>query len=151
MTMGENMDQEGIILVCMAPASGTPFTPVMLQKLMFLVDKQVAKYVEGPHFHFIPHLYGPFDLEIYNALEQLEIEGEVIISSSPLSTRRTYQLSPSGQQKGDKLFKSIDPIAQEYITRASKWVQSLSFAQLVSAIYKAYPDMKENSVFRDMK
>lgn len=144
------MDQKEVILACMAPAKGATFTPVMLQKLMFLVDKQIASYVEGPHFTFIPHLYGPFDINVYNSLEQLEIQGEVIISRNQISTR-TYQLSPSGQHKGNEIFKTIDPIAQDFILRASTWVRTLSFGQLVSAIYKAYPEMRENSVFRDMK
>lgn len=144
------MDQKEIILACMAPAGGAAFTPVMIQKLMFLVDKQIATYIGGPHFEFIPHLYGPFDLDIYAALEGLESDGNVIISRFPTSTR-TYQLSPSGQQKGNVIFKTIDPIAQDFILRASTWVRTLSFTQLVSAIYKAYPEMRQNSVFRDMK
>jgi hypothetical protein len=42
----------------------------------------------------------------------------------------------------------MDKKAIAYIRQASEFVRSLSFTQLVSAIYKAYPEMRENSVFQ---
>ena len=38
--------------------------------------------------------------------------------------------------------------ALDYLDRVVPWVQSLSFDALVRAIYKEYPHMAQNSVFR---
>ena len=38
--------------------------------------------------------------------------------------------------------------AQAYIRSASNFVRNHSFSKLVSAIYKAYPEMQANSVFQ---
>ena len=47
--------------------------------------------------------------------------------------------------RGDEMNIMVD---RPPIEQVSKFVRSLSFEQLVSAIYKAYPRMKANSVFR---
>jgi len=137
-----------MVLACMAPANGSEFSPVRMQKLIFLVENQLDEELGDPLFSFSPHLYGPFDVEVYNVLEQLEADGHLVILRHP-TTNRTYQLTTRGQEKGDEVLASLDADVREYIIRASKWVQRHSFATIVSAIYKDYPDMKTNSVFRD--
>jgi hypothetical protein len=42
----------------------------------------------------------------------------------------------------------MDEQARDYIDRESIFVRSLSFPELVAAIYKAYPEMRANSVFQ---
>lgn len=37
---------------------------------------------------------------------------------------------------------------QDFLHKAATWVLSLTFQELVAAIYKRYPDMKANSIFR---
>ena len=49
--------------------------------------------------------------------------------------------------KAAELSAGIDEPVMSYIKEVSKFVRALSFADLVSAIYKAYPEMKANSVF----
>ena len=58
------------------------------------------------------------------------------------------KLTPEGQQKGEQLLATLASEAQQFTHNASDFVRKLSFAQLVSAIYKAYPEMKVNSVFQ---
>jgi len=38
---------------------------------------------------------------------------------------------------------------RKYLDDVVEWTRSLSFTELVKAIYQDYPDMKANSVFRD--
>jgi uncharacterized protein len=47
------------------------------------------------------------------------------------------------------LFKTLDGTAQEFIGDMSRFVRTRSFKDLVSAIYKAFPEMRVNSVFRE--
>lgn len=141
------MNKEEVILAAMSPAKGAPFSPVQIQKLLFLIDRNIAEYVGGPHFNFQPYSYGPFDKEVYMTLEILADKGEVFIDTD--GRYRKYRLTVTGQQRGEQIFASLPPNIQEYLTELSGFVRGLTFTQLVAAIYKEYPEMRRNSVFQD--
>src|SRR6266550_1348637 len=138
--------REEFILAALAPARGKALTPVQVQKLFFLIDKNIAKLVCGPHFDFQPYNYGPFDKAVYDALERQRTAGNV--EFIPQRTWNEFRLTEDGQTRGDAIFTKLDAKARDYIVRAVEFVMSLSFTELVSAIYKAYPDMQVNSVFK---
>ena len=140
------MRRQDVVLAAMAPSEGKPYSPVQIQKLLFLVDRE-AELDGGPHFNFEPYSYGPFDKAVYVELENLDAKALVTVSHG--GWNRTFALTPKGQARGKKVLKSLSPEISDYIRRASDFVLKLSFAKLVSAIYKAYPEMKENSVFRE--
>jgi hypothetical protein len=140
------MDKREIILAGLAPAKGAPHTPVQVQKLFFLIDRNISDLIGGPFFDFQPYNYGPFDKEVYLTLELLEFEGLVKITSE--RTWRTYMLTQEGQKIGDEILSKLPKKAQNFIINASKFVREHTFTQLVSAIYKAYPEMRQNSVFQ---
>lgn len=141
------MDRNDFVLTVMSSCPDAIYTPVQVQKLFFLIDQKIPKLVKGPHFDFSPYDYGPFDKHVYWALEALEAEGSIVIEGS--ATYRTYTTTKRGQKKGEVLFNELPAKAQEYITRLSEFVRHLSFNELVSSIYQAYPKMRANSVFRD--
>lgn len=141
------MDQEKIILAGLVPAKGEAYTPVQVQKMFFLLDKNVSKSLGGPFFNFQPYNYGPFDKTVYEVLEQLSREGLVSLESQ--GNWRTYKLTVQGQKQGEKILSQLSAEIQDYIETVSQFVRGLSFTQLVRAIYKAYPEMKQNSVFQE--
>lgn len=143
------MDRESLVLAALSPAHGSPHTPVQVQKLLFLIDKNVPKQVGGPYFNFQPYDYGPFDQAVYGALQSLASKGLVVINEETGKRWKEYLLTPEGQRIGEEFFKQLDNGAALYISKLSEFVRSLNFAQLVSAIYKAYPEMKVNSVFKE--
>ena len=61
---------------------------------------------------------------------------------------KRYTLSPAGQALGQQILGTLPPRASKYIAEVSAFVRKLSFAELVSAVYKAYPEMRVNSVFK---
>jgi uncharacterized protein YwgA len=140
------MNQREILLAGLAPAQGAPHRPVQVQKLFFLLDRNIPELMDGPHFHFAPYSYGPFDKTVYDELEALAAEGFVDIVSE--RTWHNYKLSVAGQMAGEKLLSELPQKAQDYIRRISQFVRDLNFAELVSAVYQAYPEMRENSVFQ---
>lgn len=142
------MDQRDIILAVMATSGGAVYTPVQIQKLLFLLDKKVPRHTGGPHFDFAPDAYGPFDSDVYFRLTELESEGLVEITPVRDARSRLYRLTPSGKAEGDTILNGLVPDLAKYIVTLSEWVRSLSFAKLVSAIYREFPGMKANSVFR---
>jgi hypothetical protein len=140
------MERRNFVLAALSVANGATYTPVQVQKLFVLIDREIPKLVNGPHFTFEPYNYGPFDQEVYRELELLEMGGYVELV--PQSTWSAYRLTDQGQESGEEYLNQIDKKAIAYIRQASEFVRSLSFTQLVSAIYKAYPEMRENSVFQ---
>jgi len=140
------MDKRDVVLAALAPAKGVPHTPVQVQKLLFLIDREIPELVDGPHFNFQPYNYGPFDKDVYDVLQELASENYVYIQ--PEETWNSYGLTVKGQKLGDKKLRDLPKEAQRYIKAASTFVRKLTFGQLVSAIYKAYPEMRANSVFQ---
>jgi uncharacterized protein YwgA len=140
------MNRSEIVLAALAASDGALHTPVQVQKLFFLIDKKVAEYIGGPFFNFHPDDYGPFDKMVYVELEQLTEQGSVEIIHNGM---RRFRLTIQGQQHGDTLLSSIGEPVADYLRSLSRWVRSVSFADLVSAIYKEYPDMRANSIFRN--
>lgn len=136
------------MLATLASADGE-FSPVQIQKTMFLLDKKAASMTGGPHFKFRPYDYGPFDESIYQSLYKLRDEALVVINTSPASKYRGYGLTAAGREKGKAILAAQKPEVSGYISQLAKFVRDLGFAQLVSSIYKAFPEMKANSVFRE--
>jgi len=141
------LTREEIVLAALSTSNGQPFQPVQVQKLFFLIDENVAGQIGGRQFSFAPYDYGPYDKAVYDTLFDLSKKGDVEIIYDQGSTLRKYRLTHQGQTKGMTYLERIPGPTSEYVSKLSTWIRGLSFAQLVSAIYKAYPQMKVNSVF----
>lgn len=142
------MNKRDILLAALATGGKHEYTPVQIQKFLFLIEKNVAQRIGGPFFHFEPYDYGPFDASVYGEIRNLVHDGD----ASAYATSRGWKchaLTDQGVEKGEALFQQLPHEAQDYVNRAGEFVRSLSFTDLVSSIYKAYPEMKANSVFRE--
>jgi hypothetical protein len=144
------MNRRDLVLAILAAAEGRPFTPVQIQKAVFVVCDQFPNSIDdGPGFHFEPYDYGPFDSDVYSELALLQRSGDAVIAPSVHGNWNTYAASDSGVRRGDKLLHDVAaPQERNYIQRVSDWVRSLSFNSLVKSIYDAYPHMRANSIFR---
>lgn len=142
----QKMERKKMLLAVLSAAKGGVHTPVQVQKLFFLIDHELSHLIGGPHFNFQPYNYGPFDKDVYVELFQLANEGLIQIVS--YCNWNNYILTSEGQKMGEAELQPLPPKAQEYINKASSFVRSLSFTQLVSAIYNAFPQMRKNSVFQ---
>ncbi len=141
------MDQREIVLIGLAPANGAIYTPVQVQKMFFLLDKNITNKIGGPFFDFQPYNYGPFDKGVYQVLEQLQKEGLVDIDFQ--YNWHVYKLTVEGQEEAESHLMELPKNIRDYIYIISEYVRSLSFTQLVKAIYQAYPEMRQNSVFQE--
>jgi uncharacterized protein len=140
------MNKRGLMLIALAPGKEAWHTPVQVQKLPFLIQKNVFEPKGEPIFDFRPYNYGPFDIEVYNTLTEMTEDGSAEICYE--GKMRTYRLTSKGLEEGNCLLRQLDEKWAKYIEKISGLVRTWSFTELVSAIYKAYPDMKVNSVFQ---
>lgn len=143
------MTKEELILACMAAGDKALYRPVHIQKLIFIFQDKMKHQIGGEVFSFVPYDYGPFDPSIYHCLEKLAIAGQVSIFGEPLSKNRAYALTDAGCLCGIRILDDLDPQVGEFLKRLSSWVRSLGFAELVSSVYAAFPEMKRNSIFRE--
>ncbi|SRR6266446_5544855 len=146
--MNDISPRQKVVLAALAADRSSSFAPVQVQKLFFLLDQNIAADLGGPQFSFEPYDYGPFDRAVYSELEALAQKGLVAIEAEPGASRRKFLLTAAGYDAGRTAFAQLSARAQDYLLRVSAWVRSLSFAELVGSIYKQYPSMKANSVFR---
>jgi hypothetical protein len=142
------LSREEIALVMLALAEGRPFTPVQIQKALFLAaDKVADAFLPESHYDFQPYDYGPFDRDVYVDLENLEGIGCVKINRQ--SRLRTYSATQDGLDEGRRSARQLSANQLAILERIVNLVRSLSFNELVSAIYKAYPPMRARSAFKD--
>jgi uncharacterized protein len=140
------MRREDLTLIMLALADGGHYTPVQIQKAMFLAEDMVSEAFDL-RYDFQPYDYGPFDQNVYHEIEGLELNDLARISTAARGWN-TYAATAAGVLRGRELLQCLTPEQQELIKKISRFVRRLSFTALVSAIYKAYPHMRERSVFR---
>ncbi len=145
----QTMSRDDIVLAALAASNGATHTPVQIQKLLFLIARRVDQSsVDGPHFNFVPYDYGPFDSQVYRCLESLSAQGLVEIVEEADLRWKKYRTSEQGLKQGMALLSSLPQPVSDYIKELSTFVRRLTFAELVSSIYRAYPEMRERSVFQ---
>lgn len=141
--------REDWTLLALAASGPGGLSPAQIQKVLFLLGKKLSKAV-GPEFYqFRPHNYGPFSVEVYLDAELLEAQGLVAVLNPGHTWARRYVVTDTGNERAQKIRSALPPPVADYLQRVVDWARKLSFQQLVRAIYKAYPEQRENSVFQD--
>jgi hypothetical protein len=137
-------------LLVIAAAAGQPVSPVQLQKALFLISMNLSpeQRQTAAFYNFAAYDYGPFDSMVYLDAEALERDGLVRIETT-VSRYREYTATPAGLARAATLKTQLDPAVAAYLEQTASWVRSLSFNDLLRAIYTAYPAMKVNSVFQE--
>jgi uncharacterized protein YwgA len=125
--------------------SGKGLDPVRLQKCLFLFGERLPKLTQQ-FYKFKPYNYGPFCQDIYRDAEALQSQGLVAISGS--GATKFYRLTSAGVKEASGLLETVPEIARKFLCDVTAWASSLTFPQLVSAIYKEFPKYKQNSVFQ---
>jgi hypothetical protein len=142
------MNRRELVLAILAASDGRPYTPVQIQKAVFVICDQLPRLInDGPGFHFEPYDYGPFDAQVYSEIEHLWWNGEAVTAPSSSGNWKTYAASDYGVSRGHELLNRAGKDGQ-YIRKISAWVRSLDFTSLVKSIYEVYPHMRANTVFR---
>lgn len=148
--MGEHpMTRQQVLLAILAAAEGRSYTPVQIQKAVFLVSRNLPHLItDGEPFAFVPYDYGPFDSAVYDEAERLASSGLAAIVPSGVGRWNIYSATEEGVRAGIEILASVDVASSEYISNVSQWVRSQGFGALVRSVYEAYPEMRANSIFQ---
>jgi hypothetical protein len=143
------MNRQELLLAVLASAEGRPFTPVQIQKALFLLSRRMPDLLtQGPGYQFQPYDYGPFDPNVYADAGALSSAGLVVVAPSGIGRWNTYAASDAGVLRGREILAAASERARNYLREVSAWVRAQSFSSLVKSIYEAYPEMRANSIFR---
>jgi hypothetical protein len=133
--------------MALAHRNGLAMTPAQIQKAMFLMSVEAQQLV-GPGFYdFIPYNYGPFDAGVYHDLDGMADNGLVTSTHFPGRSWKLYAVTPAGLAEAARSKREANEQGVSYLEKVVDWVSSMSFPQLVRAIYAKYPQYKANSVF----
>ena len=143
------LTRSDLLLALLASADGGRFTPVQLQKALFLLSRNATtlQLTDG-HYQFKPYHYGPFAVEVYEDAEQLQKQGMVEIIPGPRQRFRYYVASESGTALGQQILDSMENSDASYLMEMCVWVRKQTFEELVKSIYASYPDMEINTRFK---
>jgi hypothetical protein len=141
------MQRRDVLLAVIGAADGRSFSPVQLQKAVFLIDRNLpAVFEANSRYVFAPYDYGPFDREVYVEASALELD-ELATITKGASGYSEYSATDKGLMRANELLETLEENQRAYVVSVVEWVRSLGFARLVKSIYEAYPDMRANSVF----
>ena len=135
------------LLMALAHRNGEPMTPAQIQKAMFLMSAEAPGLVGQRFYDFIPYNYGPFDASVYHDLDTLVDNGLVTSTQFPGRSWKLYAVTPAGIEEAASSRRQANAQGVSYLEKVVDWVSSMSFPQLVRAIYIKYPQYKANSVF----
>ena len=136
-------------LLTIAAADGDALRPVQLQKALFLISRNVPTRLRKTRsfYGFVAYDYGPFCKQVYTDAEILELTGLVQITRPPTTRYQEFRATAAGLRRAESIREKLSAPADEYLQNVVDFVRTVSFNELVNAIYNAYPEMRENSVF----
>jgi predicted ArsR family transcriptional regulator len=119
-------------------------------KGLFLVAKKTPREwlpAQGA-YDFEPYYYGPFSSAVYRDLDDLREADLVDCTPVPGRSWCTYSLTKRGSDAADEAAQVLDPRLVDYARRLNSWVGRLSFNDLLTRVYKEFPQYASKSVFR---
>jgi len=135
--------KENVLIAIVAAAGEAGLDRAQLQKSVFLVGEEFDGELPPDYYQFRPYMYGPFAQGVYADIDRLS-DGPMIETFPGDDGRPFYRFVSSATTGMFALSEDLKAV----IRRIVEWVTSMSFNELVRAIYYLYPDQRENSVFQ---
>jgi len=143
------VERKHIMVLALARAQDQGLSPIQLQKSLFLVARSGLDGIPDPFYSFQPYNYGPFDSAVYRDVSQLIEEGLVHDTRPPGQGWPQFTITSRGSSYVDEVKSQVSQSLSSHIEAVVDWVEPLSFTALLRAIYAAFPEYRENSVFQD--
>ena len=124
-----------------------PIEPIRIQKGMFLFAKESGAKQEQV-YDFVPYNWGPCSFEIYDDLEDLLEKGLVEQIPVPGARWHRYLRTPLGKVSAEEIRANANPLVVQAQDDIRDTVTGTSFGDLLTHVYKKYPEYATKSVFR---
>ena len=80
------MKKVALLLAALASGKRASYSVAQVQRILFLIDRNIPEAIDGPAFRFALRDRGPFDPRVYTLLEELTTDG--FAAPAPLSSWR---------------------------------------------------------------
>ena len=148
--MATKLKNPDVTLLVIAMAGDSGLTPVQLMKSVFLVGQCSLSDLPSNYYRFFAYNYGPFHPDVYRDVQVLVNQRLVYEIRETGQNWSKYIIAPPGLRYAEDLKRQIAREFSDYIDEVVSWVKSVTFNQLLQAIYAKYPEMRENSVFQEV-
>lgn len=138
------VSRSDILLAIIAASAGRELSRVQLQKVAFLVSEEFQGRLPEDFYTFDKHNFGPFCIDIYDDTEMLHYWGWIHIKAGAERRFDTYSIAEPINFDGLKLDEDIKAYIKDTVT----WVVEMSFGEIVRAVYRLFPEYRENSIFK---
>jgi uncharacterized protein YwgA len=142
----KDIERKDWVLLTLATEEEQTFTPIQLQKSVFLIGKELD--INKNFFDFEPYDYGPFDVDVYRDAEELQKDNLVYITYPEHLRWNVYSITQKGIERAKEIAEKLDINEESAINNQVNWVLEKNFRELVNSIYKEYPKFAENSILR---
>lgn len=133
-----------ILLAIIAAAGDKGLNRVQLQKVAFLVSDEFGGRLPDDFYAFGKHKFGPYSDDIRADTEMLLYWGCIRAEQGVEQQRGRYSIV----DRCDSDTVNIASDIRQYIKETVDWVIDMSFGEVVRAVYRLYPEYRDNSVFR---
>ncbi len=137
------VSRSDILLAIIAAADGKELSRVQLQKVAFLVSEEFRGRLPDDFYTFDKEKFGPFCIDIYDDTEMLHYWGWISVTPGAQPRLDTYSIAEQVNPDGSRIDEDIN----EDIKDTVAWVVDMSFGEIVRAVYRLFPEYRENSVF----
>ena len=134
------------VLLVINFANEKGLSPLKLQKSVFLLSKNLSEDLDKDFYNFIPYNYGPFSKEIYKDINMLVSDDLIKILEFRDKKWPEYLITSKGEKTSEKLILNLNDKTKKYLEKLVKWINDLSFLELINVIYSNYPEYKVHSV-----
>ena len=148
--MATKLMNRDVTLLVIAAAGDTGLTPIQVMKSVFLIGQSGLSDLPPRFYRFFAYDYGPFHPDVYRDVKELVDEGLVYEIREAGRNWSKYTIASPGLRYTEDLKRQVAREFSDYIDEVVSWVKSLTFNQLLQAIYAKYPEMRENSVFQEV-
>lgn len=121
--------------------------PIRIQKGMFLLANE-GNLPLAERYPFEADNWGPYSRELRRDLDELLTDGIAATKDVPGYQWKRYHLTQAGVNKAREALVAADPHDVQRLVGIKHRVSSLSFNDLLSQVYDAYPDYAVKSLFR---
>ena len=149
-TIPELTPRQQTLLVFLNHKGSQELDPIRIMKGLFLFAQQAPTdwVPRDARYEFEPYDYGPCSFQIYADLDQLRQSGYVTASQVPGRSWKYYSLTAEGRKIAQRVIKGMNTHAVTYLQTLRDFVTKISFRQLLTAVYRRYPEYAVNSVFK---
>lgn len=120
---------------------------IHIMKVLFLIWYRSREEIKD-YFQFEPYLYGPYSLEVYSELRNLQEHGFIIQPPSPIQQWTNYYLTIQGSIEAEKSLKKFNSDTITLIDKTVGEISNLGFFELLQKIYKEAPEYAVNSILK---